>query len=530
MLAAIAIPEQIATARLAGMPPQTGLYAFAAGTLAFALFGRNRYASVGADSTIAPIFAGAIAALAVAGGAPYPALVVALALMTGVVLIVAGIARAGWIADLLSVPVITGFLAGIAVHIIVGQLPLVLGVASPSGSLLVRALAIARDVPHANPFALAVGIGVLALTFGAERVSARVPGALIGLIAAGVAAAALHLPERGVAVLGALPSTAPSLHLGLVAARDALRLAPVAFIVALVCMVQTSVVLRSFPDDPDVAEDPSRDFAAVGAGSIVASLAGAFPVDASPPRTAVVRASGGRTQFAGLVAVAAVVALIAFGASLTAQLPLAALGGILIFIGLRLLRIADMVRIARVGGGEIWLLVAGALLIIAVPIEAGMLLAIVLSLLHGIYIVARPPSNELFRIPGTTIWWPPEPGERGEREAGVVVFAPAAPVAFTNANYIVRRMKAVVRNAPQPVRFVVLEGGGVIDVDYTGGRVLAAAIRELRAQGIAVAIARLADPRARAAARRVGVFDAVGAGRVFMSVHEALDALRAPSA
>ena len=525
MLAAIAIPEQIATARLAGMPAQTGLYAFAAGSLAFALFGANRYLSVGADSTISPIFAGSIAAIAAGASAPYPALVGVTALFAGLALVLAGTLRAGWIADLLSIPVTIGFLAGIGVHIIIGQLPSVLGVPKGSGSLLLELLALVRDAPHLNGVTVLIGGAVFVLILGAERVSPRIPGALIALVGAGVAVATLHLDQRGVAVLGALPSALPRVSFPLIDVHDALRIVPVALIVALVCMMQTSVVLRSFPSDPDTSEDPSHDFAAVGIGSIAAALLGAFPVNSSPPRTAVVVSSGGRSQLASIVAVVAAVLLILLGAQLAAYLPLAALGGVLIFVGTRIFRFGDMMRIARLGGDEIWLVVAGALLVIVLPIETGMLLAIMLSLAHGVYIVARPPSTELLRLPGTTIWWP-RTDASGEHIPGVLVFAPAAPIMFTNGQYIVRRLRAILAAAPQPVRLVILEGSGVIDVDYTGAHLICAAIADLHAQGITVAIARFEVGRAQNAVMRTGVIETLGADRTFKSVHEAFEALK----
>ena len=524
MLAAIAIPEQIATSRLAGMPVQTGLYAFAAGSLAFALFGRNPYLSVGADSTISPIFAGGIAAVAVGVAAPYPQLVAVVALIAGFALLLAGALRAGWIADLLSIPVTIGFLAGISAHIVIGQLPSILGVPASSGSLLVEFVGLVRDVPHANIATLSIGAGVLLMTMVAERISPRIPGALLGLVLAGIAVGVLQLGARGVAVLGTLPATLPHVAFPLVDVHDVLRLVPVALVIALVCMVQTSVVLRSFPSNPDAPEDPSRDFAAVGAGSIAAALLGAFAVNASPPRTAVVAASGGRSQLSSIVAVTAVALLVALGAKLAAFLPLAALGGVLIFVGLRIFRARDMLRIARSGGYEIWLVVAAALLVVILPIETGMVLAIVLSLAHGIYIVARPPSTDLVRVPGTTIWWPPS-DTTGQRIPGVLVFAPLAQIAFTNAQYIVRRLRTLVAAAPQPLRIVILEGSGVIDIDYTGSRLLCAAIADLRALGITIATARLSDDRARGAAERTGLFAELGPGRDFKSVHDALQAL-----
>jgi len=509
------------------MPAQTGLYAFAAGTLIFALAGSNRFLSVGADSTIAPIFAGGIAALAIAGSPTYPVLVSLAAVMIGATLVLAGVARAGWIADLLSIPVTTGFLAGIALHIVIGQLPAVLGISVPPGSLLHEFAAVIAAVPHMNPIALAVGGGVLVVTVLGERISPRIPGALIALIAAGIAAATLDLRTHGIALLGSLPATLPHAGFPFVDLHDVVRLVPLVLTVALVCLLQTSVVLRAYPANPDAPGDPSPVYAAVGLGSIAAGLLGSFAVDASPPRTAIAAASGASSQLAGVVAVATIAVLVAFGASLAAYLPLAALGGVLIFIGSRLFRIGDIRNIARTGGQEIWLVIASMLLVVILPIETGMLFAIALSLVHGISIVARPPSGEFVRVPGTTIWWPPDRTAAGERVPGVLVFAPAAPITFTNGAFIAAKLRALIAAAAQPVRIVVLECSGVIDVDYTGAYYLGREISRLRAGGTRVALARLSDDRARAAAVRTGFAATLGTDGIYDSVQEALVALGA---
>src|SRR6202051_829417 len=199
-LAAIAIPEQMATPRLGGFPPHLGFFAFLAGSLAFAMFGSNRFLSCGADSTITPIFAGGLAALAASGDPQYLVLAASLALMVGLLLVFAGIFRLGWIADLLSIPVTTGFLAGISVHILVSQLPGILGLPSPDGPMLQRLAILATHLGQTNPFTLLLGLGVLAVVALSERIDARIPGALIGLLLAGGATALFGLEDRGVSV------------------------------------------------------------------------------------------------------------------------------------------------------------------------------------------------------------------------------------------------------------------------------------------------------------------------------------------
>jgi sulfate permease, SulP family len=239
-LAAIAIPEQMATARLGGFAPQIGFFAFMAGSLGFAMLGSNRFLSCGADSTITPIFAGGLAAIAAAGSQEYQALATALALMVGVMLLASGAFRLGVIANLLSEPVMVGLLAGIAVHIMVSQLPGVLGLPSPEGTTLDRIGVLARELGRANPYTICIGFGVLAAVFVSEMVSAKIPGALIGLVAATLAVVGAGLESKGVKVVGAVPGTLPMPTLPELAPEQWVHLVPLAFAITVVIMVQTA--------------------------------------------------------------------------------------------------------------------------------------------------------------------------------------------------------------------------------------------------------------------------------------------------
>jgi sulfate permease, SulP family len=520
LLAAIAVPEQIATARLAGMPPEAGLFTFIAGTIGFAVFGTNRFLSAGADSTIAPIFAGGLAALAAKGSADYAELAGMLAVMVGVILITASVLRAGWIADMLSIPVTTGFLAGIAVHIVIGQLPSALGLADESGPPWQRLWRMSHALPAVNLHALGIAAAVLAITQVTERLAPKLPGALLALTAVSAAAMVFQLP---VAVLGAVSPALPRPALPGEPAITILHLLPLALIVALVCMMQTAAVLRSYPSHAGGPRHVARDFGGIGFGCLIAGMTGGFPVNASPPRTAIVVAAGGQSQLAAVAAAVLTLVLLAGGGGLLASVPHAALAGILISVATRLFRLDEMLRIARRGGAEIWLVTAGAALILVFPIETGMFAAIVLSLLHSFTIVARPPCVELARAPGTTVWWPPH-DEPGEQEPGVLVFAPAAPLNFTNASFVrARLMAAVERAAP---RLLILEASGIIDIDYTAAVMLRDLIPALRQRGIEIAVARLSAQRARRQAERTGLLDALGRRFVFRSVEDAVRALR----
>ena len=251
-------------------------------------------------------------------------------------------------------------------------------------------------------------------------------------------------------------------------------------------------------------------------------LIGSFAVDASPPSTAIVVESGGRSQIASITAVALMIALVVLAARLTAYVPHAALSGILVYIALKIFRVGEMTRIYRQGGWEILVVAASAALVVALPIEIGMLLAIVLSFVSSLYAVARPYCAELARVPGSTVWWPPGRGEPGEHVPGIVVFATAAPLTFTNAQYISDQIMAAIARSPTPVKLLVIEASGMIAIDYTDSQVLQQTISRLKSCSIDVAIARLSDEGAMVEAEQTGLLAVLGPGRVFKSVEEAV--------
>ena len=344
--------------------------------------------------------------MAASGSPDYQAHAMALALLVGAILVIGSLFRLGWIANLLSTPVTTGFLAGISVHILVSQMPGVLGLPSPA-----RADARPHRRAGAPPRRGQPLHGLHRLRRARHRrrigkISAKIPGALIGLIAATAAVIWAGLESKGVNVVGTVPGTLPTPSLPESRPSNGRGLLPLSFLIAIVVMVQTAATTRSFPSDPDKPADVDRDFLGAGAGSVLAGLFGAFPVNASPPRTGIVAETGGRSQLSGLFAAAIVLALLAFGATLLQHVPNAALGGVLLFVALRIIRVKQIVAIYRQSFGEFLLIVATAAAIIVLPIEQGVAVGIALSLLHGIWSTTRARLIQFDRVPDTTIWWP----------------------------------------------------------------------------------------------------------------------------
>ncbi|MGJ4948183.1 SulP family inorganic anion transporter [Bradyrhizobium sp. HKCCYLS20291] len=523
-LAAIAIPEQMATAKLGGFTPEIGFLAFVAGSLAFAVFGANRFLSCGADSTITPIFAGGLALLAATGSPEYGSQAAALALLVGILLVLAGGFRLGGIANLLSVPVTVGFLAGIAVHIIVSQLPGVLGLPQPSGPTLARIATIVGELGKTNGYTLVIGFGVLATVTLCERISARIPGALIALVAATLFVIGAGLEGRGVPVIGTLSGAVPMPSVPLIGPEQWVKLVPLAFLIAVVVMMQTAATTRSFPTEPDRPADVDRDFLGAGAGSVLAGLFGAFPVNASPPRTGIVVETGGRSQVAGLLAAAVVLLLVLFGARLLSHVPEAALGGVLLFVALRIIRMAQIVTVYRQSKGEFLLILATAAAIVVLPIEQGVALGISLSLLHGIWSTTRAHLITFERVPDTTIWWPAHPHIRGEELSDIAVVGFQAPLSFLNAATFRADLQHMLRRRrPQ---LLVLEASAMVEIDFTAAQALRDVIALCNGEGIVFAVARLESLRAQAAFDRFGLYDVLPRDRVFRSVDLALQKLR----
>ena len=513
-LLAIAIPEQLATSRLAGAPAFFAMIAFIVATLVFVASGSNPIMSVGADSTIAPLFAVSLARLAPFGSSGYLEVVAVTAVTTGVVLTVIGVARLGWIADFLSAPIVAGFLAGIGLIIVVHQLPDALGIASGGSSIYQRLHVVVRELGHVSGWSVALALGTLALLVLGERLNARLPWALAGIVVATVLAVALSLSHHGVAELGAVTVGGPQWRLRWLGASQWATVLTTTVTLVIVILSQSAATTRTSADELGVETDVSRDFLGVGLANVAAGLVGAFPVDASPARTTVTRLAGGRTKLPGVVAAVLAIALSPLG-HYAERIPLAALAGILFFIAARLVKLDQLARVWRTSRTEFALAVVSGLGVVLVGVEAGIAIAVGLAILSQTWRSARPSMLELGRRAGTTSWEPVVlPGV--EREQRVLVLFFDADLFFANAGVFRRQLHE--RLAAHPtVRHVVLDAVAVADVDFTGLATLANLLADLAAERVDVTLAR-ATPAVRRALVRYG-----DARLAAVAVHESVD-------
>jgi high affinity sulfate transporter 1 len=489
-LVAIAVPEQMATARLAGMPTVAGLYAFVAGSLVFALLGRGRQISVGADSTIAPIIAAGVAGVAVVGTSQYTHLVSFLALMVGVLVLAVGLLRLGWISELFSTPVITGVLAGIAVEIVVRELPAILGLAGGGTTTIGRVTKVVDQLGHTNGWSVAIAVVVLAVIVVAELVDHRIPGALIGLVASILVVAGAGLVTHGVQVVGSIHGGLPSFALPSASFLQARHLLVPALTIAFIVVAQTAATVRSSSAGAPATQDFNVDLVGIGAGNVVAGVSGAFPLNSSPPRTAVVTASGGRSQMASILAAAVVLGVVLLATGLLKDLPKATLGAILLFVATRLFRLKALKQILAFSRWEFGVALLTGLMVAFVGIEQGVVVAMVLSLADRTRRAARPAHAVLGREVGTDHWIPTDIGRPTEQVAGVLVYLVYGALWYGNADYVRLAVPAAIKEAAGPIHGLVLDANAMSDIDFTGAQALGALVAELKDGGVRTVIAR----------------------------------------
>jgi sulfate permease, SulP family len=292
-------------------------------------------------------------------------------------------------------------------------------------------------------------------------------------------------------------------------------------------MMQTAATSRAYCEagqDPDI----NGDYLGVGVASLLAGLFGAFPVNASPPRTAVVAASGGRSQVSSLAAALVVLLLALFGGQLLARAPTAALAGVLLFVAQRIFRLDSFRKLLRQAKIEFALAVGTALLIVLLPIETGVSLGVFLSLAHGVFAATQTRPIPFEHAPGTTVWWPARTSEPSQPEPGVMVMGFQAPLSFLNAYEFRRGVMRALETRPADARLFVLEASSLVEIDYTASTVLAGVITEARKLGVDFAVARLESVRAQDAFDRLGLSALLGPDHIFHTVAEAVAALGAP--
>ncbi|WP_062466879.1 SulP family inorganic anion transporter [Demequina maris] len=496
VVTALLIPAGMGYARVAGLPPETGLYATIVPLVAYALVGPSRILVLGPDSALAPIIAASILPLAAGDTGRAVALAGLLSILVGAFMLVGGILRLGFVTDLLSKPVRVGYLNAIALVVIASQLPKLLGVPVEDGSMWDELAATARGVVggDAVPAAAAVGLGSLVVILVLRRLRSPVPGVLVAVILATVATWALGLADE-LPVVGALPAGLPAPALGGLTAGDAVSLLAPAAGIALVAFTDSAVLSRSLAARRGETVSGSAELSGIGIANIAGGALGGFPVSASSSRTPVAEQAGSRTQLTGVVGAALIVVFILLVPGLTAYLPDASLAAVVVAAVLGLIDVPALVRLWRMNRLDAVLSLAASAGVLVIGVLEGIVVAIVLSLLAFVDRSWRPYRAELGRVRGLRGYhdlsrYP----ESGDRIPGIVLVRFDAPLFFANGEVFNDWVRSRVDAAGEDISTVVLAAEPITGIDTTAIDELVELDDYLHARGVRLVFAEMKDP------------------------------------
>lgn len=497
MLTALLVPAGMGYATAATLPPETGLYATVVSLVAYALVGPSRVLVLGPDSSLVPLIAAAIVPLAAAGSIGEDrrvALAGLLALLVGLILVLGSLLRLGFVTDLLSKPIRVGYLNGVALVVIVGQLPALFGFSSDGDGLVdeARGLVAGMADGQTRPAAASIGISALALILILRRTAPRVPGLLVAVVGA---TAAVWLFDLGdVPTVGPLPSGLPSPALGTLTWDDAASLIGPALGVAVVAFADTGVLSRVFAARADDDVDPNREMAALGLANLACGATGGFPVSASSSRTPVAQATGARTQLTGVVGAAAVALVVVAAPGFTRNLPSSALAAVVIAAVLLVADVPETVRLLRMNPTEFALSLIAFAGVAMLGVLRGIAVAVALSLLAFVAKAWRPYMAELVRVERRKGYHDRARHPEGRRIPGLVIVRFDAPLFFANAELFAEFVRRSVDDAPSPVRWVAIAAEPITDIDTTAAEVVERLDDELAARGIRLVFAELKGP------------------------------------
>lgn len=519
-LAALGIPEVMGYAKIAGMPVVTGLYTILIPIAVFAILGSSRHLVVGADSATAAILAAGLAPLAAAGSAEYVSLAAGVAIVTGAVLVLARVVRLGFLADFLSRSVLIGFLTGVGIQVAMGQVSGMLGVSDGSGGTIEKFATTLSNLGDTNTTTLLVSLGVLAVILGCRKLDKRIPGALIAVVGAIALSWQLDLAADGVTTLGPVPGGLPKVGLPGIGWSDLPTLLATVGAIVLVILAQSAATSRAYAAKYQEQFSENTDLVGLGAANAVAGLTGTFVVNGSPTKTQMVDTAGGRSQLAQLTTAAVVLVVLLFLTAPLQYMPNAVLAAVVFLIGVELVDLAGMRGIWVVRKDEFAIAAVTAALVVAVGVEQGVVLAIVLSILDYVRRGYRPSRNLVIQTPNGHFRGQPL-GSGGEARPGLVVYRFGADLFYANANGFSEDVLAL---AGRPgVRWICLDTAAISDVDYSGWKTLAELRGELTERNVRLVVADLsADVRAEL--ERYGLLESIERDAVFASVGDVVDA------
>ena len=520
---AILVPQALGYASLAGLPTVLGLYAALGALLLYWLWGSSRELNVGPESTVAIMVATILAPMATAGSAEYASLAAMLAILVGLVLLFGGLLKLGWIADLLSRPILAGYVFGSGLLIIGSQLVALFGLESVDTALYAIDLgAVVRNLDQTNLTALAIGLGSIAVVLGLRRVNRKIPGALVVVVGSILLVYLAGLDEQ-IAVVGSFEAGVPMPSLPDVGLDEVLMLIGPAFAVALLVYPDSVLTGRSLSVVGKYRLSPNREFFGIGAANVGAGMLTGFPVNGSQSRSFVAMSSDAKSQVSNLWASAFVVLTLLLLSWIFAYLPSAALAGIVIVAGLGLLDVTDFRAIYRYRRTEFLMAVFTAAAVVVIGMLAGIIIAVALSLAVVLQRAAAPSTAILGRMPGTDTYRDVADHPDAETTPRLLVYRFDAPVFFANAGRLRDEITTAVEDADPAATCVVLDAESIYDIDSSGAQILVELLDSLDEQGIRLVLARVRT-ELRDELVASGIEDRIGAEHIYLEVDDAVAA------
>jgi high affinity sulfate transporter 1 len=522
-VAAYLVPQCMAYARLAGLAPIIGLWAALGALVIYALLGTSSRLSVGPESASALLVGSAIATIgADVDPAERPAIAAALAMAVAAIAVLAWATHLGFLADLLSRPVLVGYMAGVAVVMIVSQLPQVMGISSSARDTLPRAADVIAGITDVRAAPFLVGASVVA-ALGLLQPFRRLPGPLLVVLGATAAAAIFNLDERGVATVGDVPRGLPPFGLPGVPAHLWPGVLAAAAGISIVVFTDNILTARAFARRGGDRIDANQELLALGGANAAASLLGGFPVSSSGSRTALADGAGGRTQLTSIVAAAVVLAVLLLGGAVLESFPRAALGGLIIYAAVRLVDLPEIRRIARFRRTEAALVAVACAGVIVFGVLAGIAIAVALSVAELFARIARAHDAVQGQVPGVAGLHDVDDYHEARTVPGLVVYRYDAPLCFANAENFRSRVMEAVDHETEPVEWVVLNMEANVEIDLTAVDMLEGLRADLVADGVVPALARVKHDLA-VYLDRAGFTERVGADHIFPTLPTAVDA------
>ena len=519
------VPQAMAYATVAGVSPVAGLWAALLPLAIYPVMGSSRYLSAGPESSTALMTAAALAPLAAGDSGRYAALAAMLAVLVGVVCFAGGLMRLGFLADLLSRPVLIGYMAGVALIMVAGQLGKLTGTDVSGEAFVAQLRSLAAALPDVHWPTLGLSAAVLTVLIGFTRLLPRAPGPFIAVVLASALVGIFSLDRYGIGVIGEVPGGLPALGISGVSLPDLGVLMAAAGGVALVAFSDSVLNARVFAARKGETIDANAELRALGLCNVGSVVCQGFPVSSSASRTALGEMVGARTQLYSLVALSLLVTVMLFGNRLLATFPTAALAALVVYAAVRLIDIPGFRRLAKFRRSELILALLTALAVLSLGLLYGVIAAVGLSILDLLRRVARPHDSVLGFVPGVAGMHDIEDYPQAHLEPGLLVYRYDAPLFFANAEDFRRRAIAAVDANPGPVRWFVLNAEANVEVDLTALDAVDSLRQELNRRGIEFAMARVTW-HLREALTAAGLLDKIGADRIFATLPTAVTAYR----